>query len=99
MNSKLITNSLKRTTDGQYMLLRNGAPAVCPFRAPIPVPGQLGQLHLMQSNCSSSCPLMELEADENTPQGATMILRCAPNYAINGERLFIFNETDPLQTL
>lgn len=43
--------------DGVFTLIRNGKAAVCPYRAPIVLPGQLqGQVQIMPHPCNSQCP-------------------------------------------
>ena len=43
--------------DGVFTLMRNGKAAVCPYRQPIVLPGQLqGQVQIMPHPCNSQCP-------------------------------------------
>jgi hypothetical protein len=42
---------------GIFTLYRNDAPAVCPYRGPIVLPGQLqGQVQIIPHTCNSQCP-------------------------------------------
>ena len=43
--------------DGVFTLMRNDKAAVCPYRQPIVLPGQLqGQVQIMPHPCNSQCP-------------------------------------------
>ena len=42
---------------GIFTLYRNDQPAICPFRDPIILPGQLqGQVQIIPHTCNSQCP-------------------------------------------
>lgn len=67
---KQTTNTIKEEK-GVQTLLKNGTPAVCPFRTPIVLPGQLqGQVQIMPHACNSQCPhfdLREIDGMITTP--------------------------------
>jgi len=47
--------------DGVFTLMKNGKAAVCPYRQPIVLPGQLqGQVQIMPHPCNSQCPHFDL---------------------------------------
>jgi len=67
--------------DGVFTLMRNGKAAVCPYRQPIVLPGQLqGQVQIMPHPCNSQCPhwqnrlegINEFEVKLTCGQGVTI---------------------------
>jgi hypothetical protein len=51
------TYTLQKGQQKEDVLLIDGVQSVCPFTAPIPFQGNMGQLQIMRMPCSSLCPL------------------------------------------
>lgn len=59
-------NQLIKDQNGDWVQTRDGKPVICPFRSPIPVPGQLaGQVHYIAINCTSQCPFFHVDINDN----------------------------------
>ena len=67
-------NQLIKDQNGDWLQTRDSKPIICPFRTPIPVPGQLaGQISLVSINCNSQCPFFHLV--RNTDNEITHVQR------------------------
>jgi len=54
-------------TEGQAkekILNIDGRQSVCPYTAPIPFPGNMGQIQIMRMPCSTLCPLAEIKENQ-----------------------------------
>jgi hypothetical protein len=69
--------------DGVYTLMRNGQAAVCPYRQPIVLPGQLqGQVQIIPHPCNSQCPHFDLREIDGSE---CLYLHCADTTNFNIE--------------
>lgn len=50
--------TLRLDKNGEYTLLRNKVPQVCPWFSDIPMQGNMGRLELVKKPCTSACPMM-----------------------------------------
>jgi len=67
--------------DGVFTLMRNDKAAVCPYRAPIVLPGQLqGQVQIMPHPCNSQCPHFDLRKIDG---GEYLYLSCGDTTDFN----------------
>jgi len=67
-----------KNKDGINFLIRNGQPAICPFRTPFIVPGQIqGSVNVIQPQCCDSCPHFNFQ--ENKQE---LFLSCVSNDTI-----------------
>lgn len=48
----------------EKILQVDGIQSICPYTAPIPLQGNMGQIQIMRMPCSSQCPLAELNEAE-----------------------------------
>jgi hypothetical protein len=55
--------SLKLGQQKEGVLFINGVQSICPFSAPLPFQGNVGQIQIMRMPCSTQCPLAFLHDD------------------------------------
>lgn len=64
--------------DGIQILKRNGNALMCPFQTKTPVPGQIaGSLQMIQLECSSMCPLFDLNRSIEDETKYCVSLHCS----------------------
>lgn len=57
----------------ELVLFIDGNQSVCPFTAPIPFSGSMGQVQIMRLPCNTLCPFARIEGD-------TYVTRCTGEY-------------------
>lgn len=55
--------SLKLGQQKEGVLFINGVQSICPFSAPLPFQGSVGQIQIMRMPCSLQCPHAFLNGD------------------------------------
>ena len=67
------TYSTKPGQGKELVLFIEGNQSVCPFTAPIPFSGSMGQVQIMRLPCNTLCPFAKVE-------GESWITRCTGEY-------------------
>jgi len=78
------TYTTKSGQGKELVLFIDGNQSVCPFTAPIPFSGSMGQVQIMRLPCNTLCPFAKIEGD-------SWITRCTGEY--NGLKLAEEQET------
>ena len=55
------TYTVKKGQQQEDVLQIDGKQSVCPFSAPIPFQGNMGQIQIMRMPCSTLCPLAQYQ--------------------------------------
>lgn len=55
---------VKKGQQGEKVLFVDGNQSICPYSAPIPFQGNMGQVQILRMPCSNLCPLVEIHDNE-----------------------------------
>lgn len=83
--------SILKGQQKEDILLINGNQSVCPFAAPIPFQGNMGQIQIMRMPCSSLCP--HSEVNENN-----FIIKCGKDKTVFSLAGDLFPNDSPEKT-
>ena len=95
----MIETILEVDVNGVYTLKRHNQPCVCPFRAAVPAQGPLGQMGLMNFNCTSVCPHF-IVTDVNLGNGdIERDWSCSAGCSMIAQRVDVFRRDAPKSTI